>query len=117
PAWVFDLRQIALAIFTLILFGILLFIVGEGLLGDPEMFILGNGSYPWSLEWFQPRGEDMLPQPWIVSVSVWYFRLLMLCWALWLAAALLRWLRWGWTQYTTGQGWKRRPAKTPSVTD
>jgi hypothetical protein len=35
----------------------------------------------------------------------------MLFWALWLALALLRWLKWGWAQYSRGGCWKRRPKK------
>jgi hypothetical protein len=43
----------------------------------------------------------------VISISVWFYRLLMLAWALWLAAALLRWLHWGWSQFSHGGGWKR----------
>jgi hypothetical protein len=32
----------------------------------------------------------------------------MLAWALWLAAALVRWLRWGWTQFSRGELWRGR---------
>jgi hypothetical protein len=41
----------------------------------------------------------------------------MLAWALWIAAALLSWLRWGWDCYSEGGLWKtlrvRRVEKTP----
>jgi hypothetical protein len=30
----------------------------------------------------------------------------MLAWALWLAQALLRWLRWGWLCFTSGELWR-----------
>jgi hypothetical protein len=30
----------------------------------------------------------------------------MLAWALWLAQALLRWLRWGWQCFTAGELWR-----------
>ena len=33
-------------------------------------------------------------------------RFLMLAWALWLAFALLRWLRWGWECYSVGGIWR-----------
>lgn len=88
---------------------ILIFAVGEGLLGSPEMFIRGNGSTHTELRWFQPRSDTLLPTPGCVSVSVWWYRLLMLLWALWLALALLRWLRLGWENFTRGGLLRRAP--------
>jgi len=49
----------------------------------------------------------------VVSISVWFYRYAMLFWALWLALALLRWLKWGWQQFTHGGGWKHAPRKSP----
>ena len=105
-SWKFNLLQIGLVPLTLLSLGILVVVVGEGLLGDPEMFIDGNGSRQTYLNWFQPRVGMELPVPSVVSISVWFYRLLMLFWALWLAAALLRWLKWGWGQYSSGGCWK-----------
>jgi len=112
PTIGFQLLQLVLAGSTVVVLGILIAAVREGLLGDPEMFILGNGSSQTRLQWFQPRSGTELPQPLVVSVSIWYYRLLMLAWALWLAAALIRWLKWGWTQFSEGGCWKRAREKT-----
>ncbi len=98
---------------TLISLMILMTVVGAGLLGNPEMFIVGNGSSRTYLQWFQPRSGPALPTPYVVSISVWFYRLLMLFWALWLATALLRWLTWGWEQFTRGGAWRKKP-KTAS---
>ena len=38
----------------------------------------------------------------------------MLGWALWLAFSLLRWLKWGWQQFSTGGMWKDISAYTPA---
>jgi len=114
--WKFDLLPVFLAVLTLAAIGILVAAVREGLLGNPEMFIRGNSSSRTELRWFQPRGGTDLPLPVVVSVSVWFYRLLMLAWALWLAAALIRWLRWTWTQFSQGGCWKplsRRPNTPP----
>ena len=89
--------------------------VGEGLLGNPEMFIRGNGSTPTHLKWFQARAGGELPQPRVISCSVWFYRFAMLAWALWLAAALIRWLKWGWNQFSSGGCWKRRQKKKVAV--
>ena len=106
-SWRFNFVQIGLVLLTLATLGILIVVVGEGLLGDPEMFIIGNNSSRMNLCWFQPRVGPELPEPYVVSISVWFYRLLMLFWALWLANALLRWLKWGWHQFSHGGSWKR----------
>jgi hypothetical protein len=106
-AWRFDLLQVGLVLITLVALGILIVVVSKGLLGSPEMFIVGNGSSQTLLHWYQGRVGPELPNPYVVSISVWFYRLLMLAWALWLAAALLRWLRWGWVQFSAGGGWRR----------
>lgn len=111
-AWRLNLLQVLLVGLTLAALGILVAVVSEGLLGNPEMFIRGNGSSRLELRWFQPRSGTELPLPVVVSVSVWFYRLLMLAWALWLAAALIRWLRWTWIQFSTGGCWKA-PARKP----
>jgi hypothetical protein len=47
-------------------------------------------------------------------VPLWVYRFLILAWALWLAFALLRWLRWGWDSFTTGGLWKPRKPRIAS---
>jgi hypothetical protein len=109
--WRFNLMQLLLIGLTLLMLVILITAVGEGLLGDPEMFIRGNSSTATALRWFQPRAGTELPVPSVVSVSVWYYRLLMLLWALWLASALILWLGWGWKEWTRGTAWLRKAPK------
>lgn len=114
--WRFNLMQVAIVLLTIASLAILVVAVGEGLLGNPDMFIIGNDSSQTTLNWFQPRTGLELPQPMVVSVSVWFYRLLMLFWALWLAVALLRWLQMGWTAFSKG-GFMRHASKaTISVT-
>ena len=74
------------------------------------MFITGNGSSQTILRWYQARCEALLPQPWLLSISIWWYRFFMLAWALWLGASLIRWLRWGWGDFSSG-GIFRKPAK------
>jgi hypothetical protein len=103
--WIFDFWQIALAFWTLAALGLLFWAIQHGLLGRPEMQIAGNGSSAGHLVWYQDRTTGALPQPWVLSVPILYYRLAMLAWALWLAAALVRWLRWGWEGYSDGGLW------------
>ncbi|EMI22839.1 putative membrane protein [Rhodopirellula maiorica SM1] len=92
--------QSVIVLLTLIALLVLFIIVGEGLLGNPDMFIAGNNSWRSSLIWFTPHSGMQLPVTIVVSISVWFYRFFMLVWALWLAAALLRWLAWGWKQFS-----------------
>lgn len=86
-------------------------IASGGLLGSPEMYIAGNGSSAFYLDWFTARSPGELPEPGYWSVSIWWFRLAMLLWALWLAAALVRWLRLGWKNSSIGGHFRPKPAK------
>lgn len=66
------------------------------------MFISGNNSTRTLLRWYEARCDGALPQSQCFSISVWWYRLLMLLWALWLALSLIRWLAWGWRQFSAG---------------
>ncbi|MGI9428475.1 MAG: hypothetical protein ACR2NM_07450, partial [Bythopirellula sp.] len=115
--WRFNFLQIGIVMITFVVLGILLVVVGAGLLGNPDMFVSGNGSSRTYLQWFQPRTGTELANPYFVSISVWYYRLLMLLWALWLAVALLRWLKWGWQQFTQGEGWRQSTKKRAAAAE
>ncbi len=105
----YNLLQILLVVLTVVVLGIFIAIVAEGLGGHPEMFIVGNGSTLTDLQWYQARSGTGLPQPGFLSVSIWGYKLLMLLWALWLAASLVRWLRWAWDQFSTGGFFRGNP--------
>jgi hypothetical protein len=107
----FNLLQIFLIFLTVAALSVLLVAVGEGLLGNPEMFIAGFGSTRNSLQWFQARSDGMLPQPACFSISIWWYRFAMLLWALWLAAALIRWLRSGWHSFSSGGCFRKGAGK------
>jgi hypothetical protein len=108
PNWTHNSLQVLLAFVTLVVLGIFIAIVAAGLLGSPEMFIRGNGSYRTTLRWYEARVDGALPQPFCFSISIWWYRLLMLLWALWLAASLIRWLTWGWGQFNAGGCFHRK---------
>ena len=119
---VFDLGQLLLVAWTLAALGVLFWSIQQGLLGTPEMQIAGNGSTAAQLRWYADRAGAVPPTAWMLSVPLLIYRLAMLAWALWLALALLRWLRWGWESFTTGGGWRpwiwfpRKPPAPPVVT-
>ena len=114
----FNALQGLLAILTLSALGLLFSAIEQGLLGQPDMQIAGNGSSAAQLNWFQDRVASGYPSAWVLSVSLWVYRGLMLAWALWLAFALLDWLRWGWQCFSTRGVWRASPprVKTPAAT-
>jgi hypothetical protein len=81
------------------------------LLGAPDMHVAGNGSTAWNLRWFADQSGGMLPTGGVLSVSLWFYKLAMLAWALWLANALIGWLRWGFGAWSSGGYWRKRDLK------
>jgi hypothetical protein len=110
----FDIVQIGLASLTAVAVVVLFAAIRQGLLGLPEMQVAGNDSTAALLRWYQDRSGPVLPQPWIASVPLIVYRLAMLVWAIWLALALVRWLRWGWECFSAGELW--RPVRRGRVT-
>ena len=97
-----NIFQGVLLLLTATFFGIMILLLNEGLLGAPHMFIIGNYSNSMFLQWTEPRCGVQLPQPGCITISIWWYRLLMLLWALWLASSMLRWMPWAWTQFSSG---------------
>ncbi len=109
--WRFNVVQLALALWTLLAVLVLVNAVRVGLLGYPDMMITGNGSSAGVLHWYQDRFVDQPASVSVVSMPVLFYRLAMLAWALWLAASVLRWVRWGWQAWSMGGYWRRAEAK------
>lgn len=105
----FNLVQVALVLLTLAAGLGLIGAVSQGLLGAPEMQIMGNGSGRGLLNWYQDRTAGPLPTVWVIAVPMWVYRALMLAWALWLALRLLDWLRWGWEGLSRPVLWRPSP--------
>ncbi|MGH8630397.1 MAG: hypothetical protein ACREU7_06485, partial [Burkholderiales bacterium] len=112
----FNFIQVGLGALTLLALIVLFDAVKHGLLGLPEMQITGNHSSAYDLNWYQDRSDAALPQAWVLSVPLWFYRGLMLAWALWLAFALLRWLKWGWSCWSQDGFWKSKPKIEKPVT-
>lgn len=108
----FNFIQIVIGLLTILALAELGFAVAQGLLAYPTMGVDGNGSQAYSLRWYQDRSGSVLPTATVVSAPMTIYRILMLVWSLWLAAALLGWLKWGWKGFISGGV---RHKKTPSV--
>jgi hypothetical protein len=107
----FNALQVAIGGLTLISLGILFLAVEQGLLGSPDMQVIGNGSTSFNLYWYQDRSPATLPVATLISVPLMTYRLLMLAWSLWLAVSLLNWLKWGWACFSSNGLWNKTPAK------
>ncbi|MGH9884727.1 MAG: hypothetical protein ACREBE_04325, partial [bacterium] len=103
----FDTLQVLLVAWTLFALAGLVFAIQQGLLGMPDMQIRGNGSTRDLLRWYADRSPAELPTGFALSVPMLVYRLAMLAWALWLAHALLGWLRFGWEAFGTGGAWRK----------
>ncbi|MGR9105313.1 MAG: hypothetical protein ACU843_00125 [Gammaproteobacteria bacterium] len=106
----FNATQVGIAMLTVIAMVLLCYAIRQGLLGSPEMQISGNQSTALHLLWYQDRSQSILPEAGIVSVPLAVYRGLMLAWSLWLAIALLNWLKWGWHCFASGGIWKKSEA-------
>ncbi len=116
--WLFDLLQLGLVLWTTVALVLVFISIEQGLLGLPDMQVRGNNSSAELLRWFQDRSPDTLPRAWVVSLPLYFYRIVMLFWALWLALALIRWLKWAWTCFSSNGVWKSlRPIKQATVTD
>ncbi|MFK5977152.1 MAG: hypothetical protein QM493_11675 [Sulfurovum sp.] len=85
-----------LVLLTLIALGSIITAISIGLLGNPDMMIMGNGSYGSYLNWYSDRISSQIAEPTLFSVSIWFYRALILIWAIWIAFSLIKWLKWAW---------------------
>jgi hypothetical protein len=114
----FNVLQVVLVALTVVAVTSLVFSgVRYGLLATPDMGVAGPGSYGSTFTWFVDRTSTALPQPTIYSVPMWVYRTIMFAWALWIALALARWLRFAWRAWGTGGYWRAAESvpKNPTV--
>ena len=104
----FNGLQVLIVLATVVTFAVLLAAIPQGLIGSPDMGIVGNGSSQFQLHWFVDRGAGELASGWYLALPLWVYRALMLAWSLWLALYMLRWLKWGWESFTLDGHWRHR---------
>jgi hypothetical protein len=111
----FPLIQLLLVLASLVALLMLLAAIPYGLLGSPDMQVVGNGSSAGRLRWFLDHSDGRLPPVWSVSLPLWTYKLAILLWALWLANALIGWLRWAWQCLSTGGYWPPRKLRSKAT--
>ncbi|HEY5603376.1 MAG TPA: hypothetical protein VIM41_09720 [Gammaproteobacteria bacterium] len=115
--FLFNTAQVGLAMLTVVALLVLFYAIQQGLLGQPDMQIAGNGSTAYELNWYQDQVQETIPNVWVLSVPLTAYRILMLLWALWLAYSVLGWLRWAWRQYGVGDYWRKAQRKPPAIAE
>jgi hypothetical protein len=104
PFW-FNVRQFLLLGLTVVFLGCLFGAVYDSLLNTPSMEVAGSGSSERLLHWYVDRTSGALPEAWVLTLSLWVWRGVMLLWALWLAHSLVSWLKWAWTVFSSDGVW------------
>jgi hypothetical protein len=115
--WAFNFAQVGLVLFTAVALACLASAVHRGLVVQPDMQVAGMQSSNRVLNWYLDRTGGGFPIVGIVSLPLWIYKGVMLVWALWLAASLLRWLGRGVNAFRSQGAWRsatRRP-RPPSA--
>jgi len=110
----YNLMQVALALLAVAAILAVAGAVPQGLLAQPDMRIL-PASPSGELTWFVDQTADWLPSPGVLTVSLWWYKIAMLAWALWLSFALTRWVGWAWRVFNRDGVWRRPPVLTPPL--
>ncbi len=110
PWWQFNLAQVVIAGTTLVALACVVISLPAGLLGSPDMHVVGHNSYGGALNWFADGSDSALPVAAAMSAPMWLYKTLILAWALWLSFALLRWLPWVWQCFSTDGYWRGKNA-------
>jgi hypothetical protein len=105
----FNLMQIGLAIWTVLVVMALYRAVQQGLLGTPDMQVIGNGSGRRLLHWTQDRSDKGIAGPWMIVGTLHLYRLFMFAWALWAATRVLTWARWALDGFRSRGWWRKMP--------
>jgi len=113
----FNALQFGMALLAIVAVFAVVAAVPRGLLGHPDMRIAAAGGYG-ELRWFIDESPTKLPLTGVLSVPLWWYKLAMLAWALWLSFALTGWIKWAWQVFARDGLWRRYvrpPVGSPGV--
>ncbi len=80
-------------LFSLVALSVLAGVVAYGLFSQPDMGITGSQSNGSHLHWYLDAGNQQVPQLTLFSLHLWWYKLLILLWSIWISMALLSWLK------------------------
>jgi hypothetical protein len=110
----FNLTQCAIVLWVAIAVLCMIAAIPMGLLSNPEMKVVGNGSGSHFYNYYQDiAGEaEGFPTVTVVSVPMLAYRGVMLLWSLWLSTRLIQWAGWAWSCFTEKESWRAKTEKT-----
>jgi hypothetical protein len=113
--WAHNTLQVAIVLGTLAALVTLYIAIHAGLLWRPDMQIEGNGSADHHLRWTVDRVASAMPQPMVLWLPMWVWRVLNLLWAFWLASRLVVWLPRTWRALVLGGAVRFAPPSAPQT--
>lgn len=66
------------------------------------MYLTGMNVYSGQLAWYM---QELYSTPYIISLPLWVYKLLMFIWSFWLAFKLVEWMKWMWNSYAKNGYW------------
>ncbi|MCL2871651.1 MAG: hypothetical protein FWF41_01490 [Betaproteobacteria bacterium] len=111
--WQFNGVQVGLVLLSAAALYCLVRVIPNGLLGMPDMGVVGHGSSGNQLQWFADQSGGQTPTVTLISLPMWVYRTAMLVWALWLALAVIGWLRRGLAAWMQGGYWRKSLSAKP----
>src|SRR5262249_59183687 len=105
-ALAFDAVQVLLVLWAVVSAVILYSAIHHGLLFQPDMQVAGRGSTDSVLRWYAARVAGETAPTGVLSLPLWVYRVVMLLWALWLAASIVRGVGPGWGAVGGGGLWR-----------
>lgn len=105
----FNAIQVLLVILTIVVTSTAIGTVAQGLLNNPHLFLEGQGTYENMLSWYSEQADQF--NPWLLSLPMWVYRVLMFSWSIWFAFNIMNWLKWAWEGFSRGGVWMAAPPK------
>lgn len=80
-------------------------------LAERPLMMIERGGGSSMLSWYVDRTAGAMPRPWVLSTSIWAWRLLTATWSAWVALLVYRWAPKAWSSFSAGGVWRRSSAK------
>lgn len=102
----FNFSQVLLYGLSIITLFTLISVIPTSLLSSPDMGITGNYSYGNHLQWFADKSTGALPEIFVISIPMLFYKGLMLAWVIWLSFNSLSWIKWAWKKLGEQGYWR-----------
>ncbi len=94
-------------LFSIVALSVLISVMAYGLLSYPDMGVTGAQSTAYQLHWYLDEGVGGVPAITLFSLHLWWYKLLILLWSIWVSFALLNWLKVLFQSFQTDHWWPK----------